>query len=109
MSLPGLEGLECYRVEVADFVATVTLDRPPVNAQNGKFREETCLLFDVLHDSPEVRAVVLTGAGRTFSAGADLKERPGMARSAAPIRGTIAWSAPASTASSNATSRSSPR
>ena len=78
MSLPGLEGLECYRVEVADFVATLTLDRPPVNAQNGRFREETCRLFDVLHDSPEVRAVVLTGAGRTFSAGADLKERPGM-------------------------------
>ena len=78
MSLPGLEGLECYRVEVIDFVATVTLDRPPVNAQNGRFREETCRLFDVLHDSPEVRAVVLTGAGRAFSAGADLKERPGM-------------------------------
>ena len=27
MPLPGLETLECYRVEVADFVATVTLDR----------------------------------------------------------------------------------
>jgi enoyl-CoA hydratase len=81
MPLPGLEGLDCYRVEVEDFVATATIDRPPVNAQNAKFREETCRLFDVLHDSPEVRAVVLTGAGRAFSAGADLKERPGMAES----------------------------
>ncbi|RAI56922.1 enoyl-CoA hydratase/isomerase family protein [Roseicella frigidaeris] len=79
MPLPGLETLECYRLEVADFVATATIDRPPVNAQNGKFREETCRLFDVIHDSPEVRAVVLTGAGRAFSAGADLKERGGMA------------------------------
>lgn len=79
MTLPGLEDLECYRVEVASHVATATIDRPPVNAQNRRFREETCRLFDAIHDSPEVRAVVLTGAGRAFSAGADLKERPGMA------------------------------
>jgi len=79
MTLPGLESLECYRLELADGVATATISRPPVNAQNRRVREETCRLFDTIHDSPEVRAVVLTGAGRTFSAGADLKERPGMA------------------------------
>ncbi|NKC30486.1 enoyl-CoA hydratase/isomerase family protein [Falsiroseomonas selenitidurans] len=64
------------RLEVADFVATVTLDRPPVNAQNGAFREEIVRVFDELHDRDDVRAVVLTGAGKTFSAGADLKDRP---------------------------------
>ena len=79
MPLPGLEGLECFRLEVTDFVATLTIDRPPVNAQNGRFRDELIQVMDTIHDSPEVRAVVLTGAGRTFSAGADLKERPGMA------------------------------
>ena len=31
---------ECFKVDVADHVATVTLARPPVNAQNGRFREE---------------------------------------------------------------------
>jgi enoyl-CoA hydratase/carnithine racemase len=52
--------------------------RPPVNAQNRRFREEIVRVFDTLHDAPEVRAIVLTGAGRAFSAGADLKERPGL-------------------------------
>jgi enoyl-CoA hydratase len=53
--------------------------RPPVNAQNRKFREETIRVFDTLSDWTDVRAVVLTGDGKCFSAGADLKERPGLA------------------------------
>jgi enoyl-CoA hydratase len=74
------ETFECLRVEVADFVATVTIDRPPVNAQNRRFREEIVAAFDSLSDRSDVRAIVLTGAGKTFSAGADLKERPGLER-----------------------------
>jgi len=69
---------ECFKVEVADFVATVTLARPPVNAQNRRFREEITAIFDTLSDRTDVRAVVLTGEGKTFSAGADLKERPSL-------------------------------
>jgi enoyl-CoA hydratase len=57
-------------------VATVTLARPPVNAQNRRLREEIVTIFDTLSDRTDVRAVVLTGEGKTFSAGADLKERP---------------------------------
>ena len=49
-----------------------------MNAQNRRFRQEIVRIFDALHDAPDVRAVVLTGAGRAFSAGADLKERPGL-------------------------------
>jgi enoyl-CoA hydratase/carnithine racemase len=75
-ALPGIEDLTTLRVEVVDLVATVTIDRPPVNAQNGAFRDEIVRVFDVLHDSDAVRAIVLTGAGKTFSAGADLKDRP---------------------------------
>src|SRR6185369_6299187 len=67
---------ECFKVEVSDYVATVTLARPPVNAQNRRFREEIIGIFDVLSDRADVRVVVLTGEGKTFSAGADLKERP---------------------------------
>src|SRR4051812_26959130 len=70
------ETYDCFKVEVADFVATVTLARPPVNAQNRRFREEIIAIFDTLSDRTDVRAVVLTGDGKTFSAGADLKERP---------------------------------
>src|ERR1044072_9078099 len=71
---------ECFKVEVADHVATVTLARPPVNAQNRKFREEIITIFDTLSDRSDVRSVVLTGEGKTFSAGADLKERPSFSR-----------------------------
>jgi enoyl-CoA hydratase len=66
---------ETLRLEVAEFVATVTLDRPPVNAMNRAMREEIVAVFDELHDREDVRAVVLTGAGKAFCAGADLKER----------------------------------
>ncbi|MBL6456103.1 enoyl-CoA hydratase/isomerase family protein [Belnapia sp. T6] len=73
------ETFETLTLEVADHVATVTLNRPPVNAQNAAFREEIVRVFDMLHDREDVRAVVLTGAGKAFSAGADLKERPNIA------------------------------
>lgn len=68
-------GVEHYRVEVKDFIATVTFDRPPVNALNRQSREELIRVFDGLSDRDDVRAVVLTGAGDIFSAGADIKER----------------------------------
>jgi enoyl-CoA hydratase len=70
---------ETLKLDVAEFVATVTLDRPPVNAMNRAMREEIVAVFDELHDRDDVRAVVLTGAGKAFCAGADLKERPDIA------------------------------
>jgi enoyl-CoA hydratase/carnithine racemase len=68
--------MECFSLEVVDHVATITMTRPPVNAQNRQFRHECVALFDEMHDRDDVRAIILTGAGRAFSAGADLKERP---------------------------------
>ena len=70
--------LEHHRLEVADYVATVTADRPPVNAQNRATREELIWIFDTLSDRDDVRVVILTAAGKTFSAGADIKERVDM-------------------------------
>ena len=66
------------RTEVVDFVAVVTLDHPPVNAQNRSLRVAMIETFDTLGDRDDVRVIVLTGAGRTFSAGADIKERVGL-------------------------------
>lgn len=63
-------------LHVQDFVATVTITRPPVNAQNNRFREELVDTVDQLGDRDDVRVVVLTGDGKAFSAGADLSERP---------------------------------
>ncbi|WP_336512707.1 hypothetical protein [Roseomonas marmotae] len=61
--IPGLEGLERFVVTLDNHVATVTMNAPPVNAQDRVFRDELPRIFDVLHDRPEVRAVVLTGRG----------------------------------------------
>ncbi len=72
-------GYETLTLEVADYVATVTLNRPPVNAMNLAMRQEIVRVFDELHDRADVRAVVLTANGKAFCAGADLKERPNIA------------------------------
>jgi enoyl-CoA hydratase len=72
--------LETVRLEVADFIATVTIDRPPVNAQNQKAREELIRVFDEISARDDVRVAILTASGRVFSAGADVKERVGIAQ-----------------------------
>ncbi len=63
-------------LEVSDHIATITIARPPVNAQNNAFREELVSVVDQLGDRTDVRAIILTGKGKAFSAGADLSERP---------------------------------
>jgi enoyl-CoA hydratase len=64
------------KVTVQDYIATVVMDRPPVNAQDTAFREEIIAEFDGFSDRDDVRVVILTGTGRMFSAGADMKARP---------------------------------
>ncbi len=68
--------LQLIALEVADGIAVVTMNHPPVNAQNAQFNVELAWVFDVISDRRDVRVAVLTGAGRVFSAGADLKARP---------------------------------
>ena len=80
--MTGLDGLERFGVTLEDGVATVLMQAPPVNAQDRRFREELVRIFDVLSDDPAVRVAVLTGEGRAFSAGADLRERPNLAAEA---------------------------
>jgi enoyl-CoA hydratase len=70
--------LTTLQLDVAEGIATVTLNRPPVNAQNRVLREELLWLFDTLSDQVDVRVVILTGTGASFSAGADIKERVGL-------------------------------
>ena len=62
--------------EVADHVATVTLNRPQVrNAMNGALREAMMERFTALAMDDDVRVIVVTGAGdKAFSAGADIRE-----------------------------------
>jgi enoyl-CoA hydratase len=67
--------LEQFRLDVSDGIATVTFDRPPVNAQNRRTRDELIRIFDEISDRDDIRVAILTGTGNMFSAGADLKER----------------------------------
>jgi enoyl-CoA hydratase/carnithine racemase len=64
----------CY--ELADGIATITLNRPAVhNAMNERMREELTACFGELVRSEDARVVVVTGTGeRAFSAGADIRE-----------------------------------
>jgi len=58
---------------VDDHVATVTLNRPDkLNAFTTKMMREMIDAFDRIDADDEVRAVIVTGAGRAFCAGADL-------------------------------------
>jgi enoyl-CoA hydratase len=72
----GANMADLIKVTVQDFIATVMMDRPPVNAQNTAFREELIAAFDGFTDRDDVRVAVLTGFGKMFSAGADMKARP---------------------------------
>lgn len=66
--------LETVEVEVRDAVAWITLNRPEaLNAWTAQFGRELIAALDRCADDPEVRALVITGAGRAFSSGADLK------------------------------------
>ena len=57
-------------------VALVTLRRPPANALNIELTEEIASVFQVLGQDEGVKSVVLTGHGKSFCAGVDLKIVP---------------------------------
>ena len=64
--------METVRVEIQDGIARITLNRPEVrNAFNETLIRELSAAFTDL--GPEVRVVILTGEGKAFCAGADLK------------------------------------
>jgi 3-hydroxyacyl-CoA dehydrogenase len=61
-------------VSKQDGVAVITVDNPPVNALSPGVPEGIAAAIDAAGKDATVRAVVLIGAGRTFIAGADIKE-----------------------------------
>ena len=64
--------------EVADNIATITLNRPDkLNAFTGTMMYEMIEAFDQVDADDDVRAVIVTGAGRGFCAGADLSASGG--------------------------------
>jgi enoyl-CoA hydratase/carnithine racemase len=73
--MPVVRGMdfEQIAIEVADRVLTITLNRPErLNAWTARMGMELRAAFDLADADDEVRAIVVTGAGRGFCAGADL-------------------------------------
>lgn len=62
-------------VRLDGHVATLTLNTPPVNALTRTLNDELTMALDAISETDDIRAVVLTGAGKVFCAGADLKGR----------------------------------
>jgi 2-(1,2-epoxy-1,2-dihydrophenyl)acetyl-CoA isomerase len=74
----GGTAFTALRYEVSDAIATITLDRPDaLNALTVPLKTELLAALRAVAGDRGVRAVILTGAGRAFCAGQDLKERLG--------------------------------
>jgi len=66
------------RKEKKGQIFLVTLDRPPVNALNAELLDELNSFCARIEKDENARVVIFTGEGKTFCAGADLKEREKM-------------------------------
>jgi len=66
-----------------DGIAVITIDNPPVNALSPGVPEGILTALDTAERDPSVRAIVVIGGGRTFIAGADIKELEEAARNPA--------------------------
>lgn len=66
-------------VEVHEGIAVLTMNRPEVhNAISMSMRKMLGEALESLNEDDDVRVLILTGAGKSFCAGVDLKERKGM-------------------------------
>jgi enoyl-CoA hydratase/carnithine racemase len=70
--------MEFVRLEVADGVGTIRLDRPKMNALSVQVQEEIRAAAAEASDRDDVKAVVVYGGERVFAAGADIKEMADM-------------------------------
>ena len=79
------------RLEVADAVATMRLDRPKLNPLDAAMQEEIRAAAHEAGERDDVRAVVVYGGPKVFAAGADIKEMadmsyPDMVRHSGPLQ-----------------------
>jgi methylglutaconyl-CoA hydratase len=74
-------GYRHLQISLEDHLGQITLNRPPVNALNQDLVAELTCAAKSLRKRSDVWVVTLTASGRTFCAGADLKERAAIPRS----------------------------
>lgn len=78
---------QSIRYEVSDRIATITLNRPErLNAIDESMPGEIREAVESADEDPRVHVVILTGAGRAFCAGYDLRESPSGPRIPTPRR-----------------------
>jgi 3-hydroxyacyl-CoA dehydrogenase len=70
-------------------VAVITIDNPPVNALSPGVPEAIATAIDEIAADPAVKAAVVIGGGRTFVAGADIREFGKMTSGASPRRSLL--------------------
>src|SRR5262245_24012941 len=83
--------------QVSDGVAVITLDNPPVNGLGFAARTGVMSGIDRALSDPDVIAIVLTGAGKLFSGGADIREFNTPKATTEPTLHTLIRAAEAST------------
>lgn len=80
--------MQTLSLDITDGVATLILNRPDrMNAINAAMKAELAAALDRI-EAARARCLVLTGAGRAFCAGADIKERAGQEPTAAEFLST---------------------
>ena len=65
---------EFFEVQVGDGVATVTMNRPPLNVLHNPMMAEFNALLESVLASADLAAIVLRGSGKAFSAGVDVAD-----------------------------------
>jgi 2-(1,2-epoxy-1,2-dihydrophenyl)acetyl-CoA isomerase len=73
---------------VSNNVATLTLNRPEaLNSFTAQMHQEVRSVMDTVREDPDIRCLLITGAGRGFCAGQDLNDRAVQSDQAAPDLG----------------------
>jgi enoyl-CoA hydratase len=84
----------CFEVTLQDRVAHIRLNRPEAfNAMNRAFWNELPAIVDDISDNARARVIVISAAGRHFSAGMDLQNFDGVGSGSGPVRPDIAGEA----------------
>lgn len=70
----GSNKMNYFSTNKREMTATITINHPPANAISSDILNELSIILDKMEQDDEIRAIMIRGEGRFFSAGADIKE-----------------------------------
>ncbi|MEP7159618.1 MAG: enoyl-CoA hydratase-related protein [Dermatophilaceae bacterium] len=77
---------EYVRLEVADGIGTIRVDRPKMNPLNGEIQDAIAAFAEEVSDRDDIAAVIVYGGPKVFAAGADIKEMQQMTYAEMSVR-----------------------